>query len=95
VQRGRREPDRDERDHERRDREHRGLGQVLRHDPVLARADRLAQPDLARAARGLDDLGRAPLEGVMVVSAFVALALFGVWFFFLSGAEPVPLGLPR
>jgi hypothetical protein len=49
----------------------------------------------ARVARGLEDLGRAPLEGVMVVSAAIAVLLFAIWFFFLSGAEPVPLGLPR
>jgi hypothetical protein len=49
----------------------------------------------ARAARGLEDLGRAPLEGVLVVSAAIAVAAFGVWFFFLSGAEPIPLGLPN
>jgi hypothetical protein len=44
----------------------------------------------AREARGLEDLGRAPLEGVMVVSATITVALFVVWFFFLSGAEPLP-----
>jgi hypothetical protein len=49
----------------------------------------------AREARGLDDLGRAPLEGVLVVSAAIAVVAFAVWFFFLSGAEPVPLGLPK
>ena len=49
----------------------------------------------ARVARGLEDMGRAPLEGVMVVSAAIALVLFAIWFFFLSGAEPVPLGLPK
>jgi MFS family permease len=49
----------------------------------------------ARAARGLDDHGRAPLEGVLVVSATIALLAFGVWFLFFSGAEPVPLGLPK
>ena len=43
-----------------------------------------------RAARGHQDLGQAPLEGVMVVSAFVALIGFGIWFFFLSGASPLP-----
>jgi hypothetical protein len=48
----------------------------------------------ARAARGLDDLGRAPLEGVLVVSAAIAVVAFAIWFFFLSGAEPIPLGLP-
>jgi hypothetical protein len=49
----------------------------------------------ARAARGLDDLGRAALEGVMVVSATIAAVVFAIWFLFLSGAEPVPLGLPK
>ena len=48
----------------------------------------------ARAARGLDDLGRAALEGVLVVSAAIAAILFAIWFLFFAGAEPVPLGLP-
>ena len=43
-----------------------------------------------RAARGLDDYGQAPLEGVLVVSAGVALFGFGIWFFFFSGAAPLP-----
>jgi hypothetical protein len=43
-----------------------------------------------RAARGLDTYGSAPLEGVLVVSATVALVGFGVWFFFFSGAAPLP-----
>src|SRR4051794_3383624 len=34
-----------------------------------------------RAARGLDTYGQAPLEGVLVVSAAIALVGFGVWFF--------------
>jgi MFS family permease len=49
----------------------------------------------ARAARGLDDLGRAALEGVVVVTAGVAVVGFAVWFLFFAGAEPVPLGLPK
>jgi hypothetical protein len=48
----------------------------------------------ARAARGLEDLGRAALEGVMVVSATIAVILFAIWFFFFSGAEPIPLSRP-
>jgi uncharacterized membrane protein YbhN (UPF0104 family) len=48
----------------------------------------------ARAARGLDDLGRAALEGVLVVSAAIAAVAFAIWFLFFAGAEPVPLGLP-
>jgi hypothetical protein len=43
-----------------------------------------------RAARGLDTLGQAPLEGVLVVSAGLALVGFGIWFFFFSGASPLP-----
>lgn len=49
----------------------------------------------ARARQGLDDLGNVPLEGVMVVSALIALAAFVVWFFVFSGAEPLPLSLPE
>jgi hypothetical protein len=49
----------------------------------------------ARAAGGLDDLGRAALEGVVVVSAAIAAVAFAIWFLFLAGAEPVPLGLPK
>ncbi len=44
-----------------------------------------------RAARGHQDLGQAPLEGVLVVSAGVALLLFGIWFFFLAGTAPIPV----
>jgi hypothetical protein len=44
-----------------------------------------------RAARGLDTYGQAPLEGVLVVSAAVALAAFVVWFFFFSGSAPIPI----
>jgi hypothetical protein len=49
----------------------------------------------AREARGLEDYGWAPLEGVIVVTTVIALAGFGVWFFVFSGAEPLPLGLPK
>ena len=49
----------------------------------------------ARAARGLQDLGWAPLEGVMAVSAVVALIAFVGWFVLFAGSEPLPLGLPK
>jgi uncharacterized membrane protein len=49
--------------------------------------------DAARTARGLDAFGPAALEGVLVVSATVAVVLFAAWFLFLSGAEPIPLKL--
>ena len=43
-----------------------------------------------RAARGLDTYGQAPLEGVLVVSAMLAVAGFAVWFFFFAGTAPIP-----
>jgi hypothetical protein len=61
--------------------------------PLLHRLARLH--NAAREARGLENLGWAPLEGVMTVSAVLALVAFLVWFFFLAGAEPLPVGAPR
>ena len=46
-----------------------------------------------RVARGLDDPGHFVLEVVLVVSASVALFAFVIWFFFLAGAEPLPVGI--
>ena len=43
-----------------------------------------------RVARGRQDLGSAALEGVMVVSAAIALVGFGIWFFLFAGASPLP-----
>jgi hypothetical protein len=68
------------------------IGSVIAFVPLLGWISRRHAE--ARAARGLDDLGRVPLEGVMVVSAVIAVVLFAIWFFFLSGAEPIPLNLP-
>lgn len=44
-----------------------------------------------REERGLDALGGVVLEGVLVISAGVALVAFGIWFFFLSGSAPLPV----
>lgn len=44
-------------------------------------------------ARGLNDPGHVVLEMVLVISAGVALVAFLVWFFFLAGAEPLPVGI--
>jgi hypothetical protein len=44
-------------------------------------------------ARGMGDPGHLVLEMVLVVSAAVSLVAFVVWFFFLSGAEPLPVGI--
>ena len=49
----------------------------------------------AREARGLENLGWAPLEGVMAVSAVLAVVGFLAWFLLFAGSEPLPLGLPR
>ena len=46
-----------------------------------------------RRARGLDDPGHLVLEAVLVVSAGITLVAFVAWFFFLSGANPLPLGI--
>lgn len=46
-----------------------------------------------RLARGMDDPGHFVLEGVLVVSAGVALAGFAIWFFFFAGTSPVPIGI--
>jgi hypothetical protein len=44
-------------------------------------------------ARGLSDPGHVVLEGVLVVSAGVTIAAFVIWFFFLAGTSPVPIGI--
>lgn len=52
--------------------------------------------DIYRAncrSRGLTDPGHVMLEGVLVVSAGVTMFVFVVWFFFLAGASPVPIGI--
>ena len=59
--------------------------------PVLAWLNR-KHAEL-RVARGLDDHGQTALEGVMTVSAGIAIVGFGVWFFFFSGASPLPTNL--
>ena len=46
-----------------------------------------------RQARGLDDTGHYVLETVLVVSAGLTLAACVIWFFFLAGASPVPVGI--
>jgi hypothetical protein len=44
-------------------------------------------------ARGLDDPGHVMLEGVLVVSAGLTIAAFVIWFLFLAGSSPVPIGI--
>ena len=46
-----------------------------------------------REARGLESYGQVALEGVMAVSAGVAVVGFAVWFFLFSGSSPLPTNL--
>jgi hypothetical protein len=46
-----------------------------------------------RLARGEADPGHVVLEGVLVVSAGLTLAVFAIWFLFFAGANPVPVGI--
>ena len=43
--------------------------------------------------RGLEDPRYSVLERVLVISAGIAIAGFAFWFFFLAGANPVPIGI--
>jgi hypothetical protein len=47
----------------------------------------------ARERRGLEPYGNVALEGVMVISAGVALVSFCIWFFLFSGSSPIPVNL--
>ncbi len=44
-------------------------------------------------ARGLGDPGHVVLEGVLVVSAAVAVVGFLIWFLLFAGAAPAPIGI--
>ena len=48
-----------------------------------------------RAARGLDDHGNVALEAILAISAGIAVAVFGAWFFLFSGASPIPINPPE
>ena len=67
------------------------LASILVIVPVLGWLNR-KHADL-RVARGLDDHGQTALEGVMTVSAGLAIVGFGVWFLFFSGTSPLPTNL--
>lgn len=58
---------------------------------VLARLSEIHRGNCI--ARGLSDPGSVMLEAVLVVSAGLTLAAFLVWFFFLAGTSPVPIGI--
>ena len=44
-------------------------------------------------SRGHPDPGHFVLEGVLVVSASVAVVAFVIWFLLFAGASPLPLGV--
>jgi hypothetical protein len=70
------------------------LGAVLTIVLVAAVLSKLSNVYRAnRQSRGLGDPGHFVLEVVLVISAGVALVAFVVWFFFLAGAEPLPIGI--
>jgi hypothetical protein len=58
---------------------------------VLARLSNFYRDNAV--ARGQADPGHVVLEMVLVVSAALALLGFLIWFFFLAGAEPLPIGI--
>jgi hypothetical protein len=64
---------------------------------ILLLASLLARlSDLYRAncrARGREDPGHVVLEGVLVVSAGIALVAFTIWFLLFAGAAPAPVGI--
>lgn len=43
-----------------------------------------------REARGLEGRGQVALEGIMAVSATLAVAGFVTWFLLFSGSSPIP-----
>jgi hypothetical protein len=67
------------------------LATVTALGSVLARLSEVYRANCV--ARGLSDPGNVMLEGVLVVSAGLTLVAFGIWFFFLAGASPVPIGI--
>jgi hypothetical protein len=44
-------------------------------------------------AQGHEDPGHRVLERVLIVTAGIAIVVFGIWFLLFAGASPVPLGL--
>lgn len=70
------------------------VGAVIQITIVASLLARLSNVYRANClARGQPDPGHGVLESVLVVSAGLTLAVFVVWFFFLAGASPVPIGL--
>ena len=58
---------------------------------VLSKLSDVYRSNVVR--RGRNDPGHFVLEVVLVISASVTVVGFLVWFLFLSGAEPLPIGI--
>jgi hypothetical protein len=70
------------------------LGAVVTIAVVASLLARLSNVYRANCvARGLDDPGHVMLEGVLVVSAGLTIVAFVIWFLFLAGSSPVPIGI--
>ena len=65
-------------------------GDRHRHADGVAAGEAERRYRANRVARGLADPGHVVLEGVLVVSAGITLAVFVIWFFFLAGARSGP-----
>lgn len=65
---------------------------ILGSMPLLGRVNEAYEH--AREARGLENYGQMPLEAVLVVTATVAVVVFGIWFFFFAGTSPLPTAGP-
>jgi hypothetical protein len=62
------------------------IGSLVVLVPILGWLNRMYME--LRVARGHQDLGNAPLEGVIVVSAAIAVVAFAIWIAFFAGAAP-------
>lgn len=71
------------------------VGAVVTIGVMVALLGRLNEAyEHVREARGLENYGQVPLESVLVISATVAVVLFGIWFFFFAGTSPLPASGP-
>jgi hypothetical protein len=68
------------------------VGTIVLAMPLLGRLNEAYEH--LREARGLENYGQVPLEAVLVVTATIAVVLFGIWFFFLAGTSPLPASGP-
>ena len=62
------------------------IGSLIVLVPILGWLNRTYME--LRVARGRQDLGNAPLEGVIVVSAAIAVVVFAIWIAFFAGTAP-------